>query len=212
MNVAQQLSQIAASMTSGEGEEQTAPAPVEMAAKTAAKGAETGQVSEAEIHSLPQEYQAVVYKLKGEVDGLKGAIDGMKRDTQIDEAVSAAVTELETYGAEKVSTSEKLRAIAKKSGVSALRSYVDGAKAHGKADPKTGWDEAQSFEAQAKPEMQKYARLGQDALEKAMKYGLEFDDLKSRGMSFSFGRGTYVDEGLRSDGFEIAIVEDKKEA
>ena len=183
-----------------------------MAAKTAPKGVETGQVSDAEVNSLPQEYRSIVYKLRGEVDGLKGTIDGMKRDTQIDEAVSTAVTELESYGAEAVSTREKLTAIAKKSGVSALRSYVDGAKAHGKADPKTGWDEAQSLEAQAKPEMQKYARLGQDALEKAMKYGLEFDDLKSRGMSFSFGRGTYVDEGLRSDGFDIAIVEDKKEA
>ena len=205
--IAQQIAQLATALGTQETPGQpAAPAPVEMAAKDTIpmKGAETGQISEAEINTLPQAYRAPYLKLMGRVDA-------MERGQEVETAVSVAVTELEAYGAEPEGARKKLYSIARSSGVKAMQSYVDGAKAHGKEDPLPGWDSQKPLEAQVTPAMQKYARLGQDGLEKALKYSEEFDSLSKR-MNFSFGRGTFIDEQLRGEGFDIPVVEDKKEA
>lgn len=208
--IAQQIAQLATALgtqeTPGQPAAPAAPAPVEMSAKNTVpiKNANTGQISEAEINSIPQEYRAPFLKLMGRVDG-------MERGHEINDAVSAGVEELVTYGAEPKATQKKLYGIARTSGVKAMRAYIDGAKTHGQADPSSDWDGGKPLEAQVTPEMQKYARLGQDGLEKALKYSDEFDML-SKKMNFSFGRGTFIDEQLRGEGFDIPVVEDKKEA
>lgn len=208
--IAQQIAQLATALgtqeTPGQPAAPAAPAPVEMSAKDTVpvKNANTGQISDAEINSIPQEYRAPYVKLLGRVDA-------MERGHEINDAVSAGVEALVAYGAEPKAMHKKLYGIARSSGVKTMQAYVDGAKTHGATDPTSGWDDQKPLEAQVTIGMQKYARLGQDCVEKALKYSDEFDML-SKKMNFSFGRGTFIDEQLRGEGFDIPVVEDKKEA
>ena len=173
-----------------EESEEEAPAPVEMSSP---KG---------------QRYSQRELKEIARGDALESRLNKLETRVKIDDAIKHAIADLERCGYEGSLYSARLKELANKDGIGAMKTYAAAIKEHVDPDPPASWSGEQDgrFKPMSDVDIQPFSALGADSLEAATKYAKEYDDLASRGLAFDFSKQEHVKACLEADGIDVSRI------